>query len=306
MIETADGIASVVEQLNQRLRELEQRIFALESRADDASPAHPVAAASQAQAKRPAAAPNVAAVPPLQRPKPPATWRGFPTAEAPAGAVTVVGKAVLGIAGAYLLRAIAESGAVPKLPVLMVAIVYSCMWMVWAVRTHAFNRFASVTYAITSAMILAPLLWESTVRFRALAPAFTGVVLVAYVALTLALAARRDMELVPWVATVASVLTAVGLLFATHDLVPLASALLAIALASEVAACMGHRLSQRVLPALAADFALWQLVDVMTSSKVVPEGYRAAGAGTITALCLALLAIYRSEERRVGKEGRSR
>jgi len=31
MIETADGIASVVEQLNQRLRELEQRIFALES-----------------------------------------------------------------------------------------------------------------------------------------------------------------------------------------------------------------------------------------------------------------------------------
>src|ERR1035441_9525785 len=36
--------------------------------------------------------------------------RAFPTAEAPAGAVTVVGKAVLGIAGAYLLRAIAESG----------------------------------------------------------------------------------------------------------------------------------------------------------------------------------------------------
>ena len=31
MIETADGIASVVEQLNQRLRQLEQRIFALES-----------------------------------------------------------------------------------------------------------------------------------------------------------------------------------------------------------------------------------------------------------------------------------
>jgi hypothetical protein len=206
--------------------------------------------------------------------------------------VTVLGKAVLGIAGAYLLRAIAESGTVPRLPVLLVAIVYAFIWMVWAVRTHASNRFASVTYAITSAMILSPLLWESTVRFQALAPAFTGVVLVAYVVLTLALAARRDMELVPWVATVASVLTAVGLLFATHDLVPLASALLAMALASEVSACMGHRLSQRVLPALAADFAIWQLVDVMTSSKVVPEGYHATAAGTITALCLALVAIY--------------
>jgi hypothetical protein len=117
-------------------------------------------------------------------------------------------------------------------------------------------------------------------------------VLVGYEVLTLALAAPRDLELAPWVATVASVMTAVGLLFATHELAPLVTALLAIALASEVAACMGHRLTQRVLPALAVDFAIWQLVDVMTSSKVVPEGYHATSAGTITALCLALLAIY--------------
>jgi len=110
--------------------------------------------------------------------------------------------------------------------------------------------------------------------------------------MTLALAARRDLELVAWVATVAAVMTALGLIFATRDLVALASALLAIGLASEVSACLGHRLTQRVLPALAADFAIWQLVDVMTSSKVVPEGYHATAAGTITALCLALLAIY--------------
>ena len=55
----------------------------------------------------------------------------------PSGAVPVLGKAVLGIAGAYLLRAIAESGPVPKLPVLIVAIAYAAVWMVWAVRTHA-------------------------------------------------------------------------------------------------------------------------------------------------------------------------
>ena len=292
MIETADGIASVVEQLNQRLRELEQRIFALESRADDASPAHPVAAASQAQAKRPAAAPNVAAVPPLQRPKPPATWRGFPTAEAPAGAVTVVGKAVLGIAGAYLLRAIAESGAVPKLPVLMVAIVYAYMWMVWAVRSHVANPFASVTYATTSALILAPLLWESTVRFEVLSPGWSGDVLVAYVVLVLALTWRRDLQLIPLIATLATVITALALIFATHELVQMAAVLLAVALAIEITACLGHSLNLRAVPAIAADFAVWMLVDVMALSKVVPEGYHATSPATLTALCLGLLAIY--------------
>ena len=292
MIETVDGIASVVEQLSERVREMEQRIAALEGHAVTANAAESGVATVEVREEPVAAAAPELLIPPLLRPMPPKTPKEFPSVETPAGVIAVLGKAVLGMAGAYLLRAIAESGAVPKLPVLLVAIVYAGMWMVWAVRTHASNRFASVTYAITSAMILAPLLWESTVRFQVLAPAFTGVVLVAYVALTLALAARRDMELVPWVATVASVVTAVGLLFATHELVPLASALLAIALASEATACMGHRLSQRVLPALAADFAIWQLVDVMTSSKLVPEGYHAAAAGTITALCLTLMAIY--------------
>ena len=292
MIETADGIASVVERLNERVRELEQRVAALEGHAVTANTTEVVVATVEAQAGPEVAPEPELLIPPLLRPIPPRASKGLATVETPAGVFTVLGKAVLGMAGAYLLRAVAESGAVRKMPVLLVAIVYAAMWMVWAVRTHAASRFASVTYAVTSAMILAPLLWESTVRFQTLSPGFTGVVLVAYIVLTLALAARLDLELVPWVATVASVMTAVGLLFATHELVPLATALLAVALASEVAACLGHRLTQRVLPALAADFAIWQLVDVMTSSKVVPEGYHATAPGTLTALCLGLLAIY--------------
>ncbi len=292
MIETADGIASVVEQLNHRVQELEQRVAALEDHAENASPAQALGATSLGQEDKPVLVPKFAAVPPLQRSKPPATWRGFPTAEAPAGALTAVGKAVLGIAGAYLLRAIAESGTVPKSPVLVVAIVYAAMWMVWAVRSHAANPFASVTYATTSALILSPLLWESTVRFQVLSPAWSGVVLVVYVVLVLALAWRRDLQLIPSIATLAAVITSVALIFATHELVALATVLLAIALASEAAACWGHRFDQRALPAIAADFAVWMLVDVMALSKVVPEGYHATSSGILTVLCLGLLAIY--------------
>jgi len=279
MPQAVDSIASAVEQLSERLRELERRVAALEHQPERPALAPPESTAT--------AAPMA-----LQRPRPPATWRGFPPAEMPGGAVPVVGKAVLGIAGAYLLRAIAESGAIPKLPILIVAIVYAALWMVWAVRTHDTSHFASIAYGITSALILSPLLWESTVRFQVLSPAFSAVVLVAFVVLTLALAWQRNLEVIPWVATLAAVITALALIIATHELVPLTAALLTVALATEVAACLGHRLSLRAVPALAADFAVWLLIDVMTSSEAVPEGYHPASPTTLIVLSLALLAIY--------------
>ena len=274
MPQAFNGISSDVEQLTERLRDLERRVAILEGHPLESTQAGPEPTAFA-----------------LQRPKPPATWRGFPPAEVPGGTVPVIGKAVLGIAGAYLLRAIAESGSVPKLPVLMVAIVYAALGLVWAVRTHASNRFASVTYAVTAALILSPLLWEATVRFQVLSPAFTAVVLVAFVALAMVLAWERDLQVIPWVATLAAVITAVALIIETRDLVPLTAALLAVALSTEIAACLGHRLSLRAFPALAADFAVWLLVYVM-ASDTVPEGYPPVSPIAITTLCLALFAIY--------------
>lgn len=271
MPQAVDTIASALEQLTEQLRALERRVAALERQPEKSAPA-------------PTESPDTA----LEHPRP---WLGFPSGATPSGAVPVLGKAVLGIAGAYLLRALAESSSIPKLPVLFVAILYACFWMFWAVRADTASRFASVTYAVTSALILSPLLWESTVRFQVLAPAFAAVVLVAFVVLAMALAWQRDLQLIPWVATLATVTTAVALIIATRELVPLTASLLAVALATEIAACLGHRLSLRAIPALAVDFAVWLLVYVM-ASEALPEGYRAASPLTLTALCLTLLAIY--------------
>jgi len=177
------------------------------------------------------------------------------------------------------------------LPVLFVAILYACFWMVWAVRIHSASRFASITYGITSALILSPMLWESTVRFQVLSPAIAAGVTVAFVVLTIALAWRRDLQLIPWVATLASVITALALIIETHELVPLTAALLAVALVTEAAACLGHGLTLRAIPALAADFAVWLLVFVLAADSI-PEGYHPAAGGTIATLCFLLLAVY--------------
>ncbi len=84
------------------------------------------------------------------------------------GAFQVMGKALLGIAGAYLLRAVAESSSLPKTAVAAVAIAYALGWLVWASRVKAGDWLAGTTYACTSALILAPMLWELTLRFDVL------------------------------------------------------------------------------------------------------------------------------------------
>ncbi len=275
MPQAVDSIASNLEQLSERFRELERRVAALE---------HAPEKTTQPRSE-------VAAVAALT-PRPDSSGRVFPLLEMPSGAVPILGKAVLGIAGAYLLRAMAESGTVPKFPVLIVAIVYAALWMVWAVRTHDTNRFASITYSVTSALILSPLLWESTVRFQVLSPAFSSGVLSVFFVLTLALTWQRNLQVIPWVATLAAVITALALIIATHELVPLTTALLTVALATEAAACLGHRLSLRAVPAISVDFAVWVLLDVMTLSEGIPEAYHPVAPITLAVLCFALLGIY--------------
>src|SRR5208282_5189250 len=127
-----------------RLDELEQRVTALEHTSSPLSLAPAVeltvaAAAAPGQAK--------------------------PTIEGNR-AFAVMGRAMLGIAGAYLLRAVAESDLIPKSIVAGVAIAYAITWLVWGARTRAGSWFPSSVYACTSSLILAPMLWELTMRFK--------------------------------------------------------------------------------------------------------------------------------------------
>lgn len=207
-------------------------------------------------------------------------------------AVPLLGKAVLAIAGAYLLRAVGESGVVPRWIMLVAGIVYAAVWLVWAVRSHRTSHFASVIFGLTAAMILPPLLWEGTVRFQELTAGFAAAVLVGAVVLTLSLAWKDRLEAIPWIGTAAAVATAIVLIIATHELRALTAALLTMALVTEVAACSGRWLSLRVMTALAADFALSLLGLVMASADGVPASYRAMSAGEINMYCFALMLIY--------------
>lgn len=273
MPQAVDSLTSVVEQLGDRLRDLESRIASLESFVLTQHLPQAEARPSPTTFVGRRAAPR----------------RGLPELESSARAFPIIGKAVLGFAGAFLLRALAESGSVPRLPVLTIAILYACFWMIWSARSS--DRFASVTYAVTSTLILSPMLWEATVRFQSMPATASASILVAFIVLTLVLASRHDLQVIPWIATLASASTAVALIVGTRELIPLTLALLAIAAAVETSACLGHELTFRVIPAIAADFTLWLSLYILGSENV-PQGYRSVAPSTLIALCALLPAIY--------------
>ncbi len=172
----------------------------------------------------------------------------------------LLGRAMLGIAGAYVLRAVAEAGVMPKMLVAAVAIVYAFAWLMWAARVSKAAGVASFVYAGTSAVILVPMLWEETLHFHAFASPVTACVLAAFVGLASALVWRRESSQVLWLSYGASAATAVALSVASHAMLPFAVLLLLIVLLSEFARILDHARPMWPVVALVADAAIWGMI----------------------------------------------
>lgn len=211
---------------------------------------------------------------------------------APGGIIPVLGRALLGIAGAYLLRALAESGVAPQLAVVAVALVYAGWWLVSSTRVASGDRFTTAVYGLTAALVIAPMLWETTVRFQVLPPNVTAAALVVFVALGAALAWPRNLTIITWITTLAGVATALALIVATRAVVPFTASLLVIAVVIEYAACRDHWLSERWLVAFTVDFSVFLLTFLMTRPNGPPPGYAPAAAALVVAIQIALLSLY--------------
>lgn len=213
-------------------------------------------------------------------------------ATSPAGGVfPVLGKAMLGIAGAYLLRAVAESGALPNAAVAAVAIAYALGWLVWASRVKAGEWLAGSTYASTSAMILAPMLWELTLRFNVLPAWATAAVLGGFALAATALAWKRGLAPVLWVANGTVVASSLALAIATHQIGPFIAVLLLMVLVGEYAAARGRATGVRVMVALAADFAIWVQIYIYAGPESARTAYPPLSSVALLAPGIALFLI---------------
>jgi hypothetical protein len=149
------------------------------------------------------------------------------------GVFALVGRTLLALGGAYLLRALTEAGVLPQIAGVSLAAVYAGAWIFFADRAGKRGRATSAAFHIGAAVVVAyPLIWETTVRLQLLGPGASAAALVGFGVAILAVARRHGLEPGAWVGVVAAELTAVALLFGTRAVVPFVGALVVFGLAT--------------------------------------------------------------------------
>jgi hypothetical protein len=211
--------------------------------------------------------------------------------ESPTSPIPIFGRALLGIAGAYFLRALTELGTLPLVAGVGLGIVYAAAWMGLAAKTPSNQRLEITVYSATSVLVLAPLIWEATVRFQALSTWVAAAVLAGFTILGQVVSWRKNVTVLVWIALLSGVFTAWVLLVATKDVLPFTLALLTVAAAVEVSACLEHWLPERWVAAGAVNMAVL-LLTYLAVRKVLPEAYVALSAAAAPGVQVALLGIY--------------
>jgi hypothetical protein len=120
-------------------------------------------------------------------------WTGF-------GTVTLIGRMLMALGGAYLLRALTEEAIVPPAAGVVCGFAYALVWLALSSRAGGrLARASALFHGLTAALVAYPLAWETTARFHLVTPATGAIVLAAFTALVLLAARRCRLEALAWI-----------------------------------------------------------------------------------------------------------
>jgi hypothetical protein len=175
--------------------------------------------------------PLEASVPPL----PPAV-SGALDEVSTAGPLALVGRTLIALGGAYLLRAATAAGWLAAAPGTGLGLLYAAAWTLEADRAARRGHGVSASLAAaTSALLAYPLLWEASTRFEAIPARAALTFAFAFVLAAGAVAARQGRPAFAWFHLVSAIVLALGLLLHGHDVPAVLAALASLHAAAEVA-----------------------------------------------------------------------
>ncbi|GMV39332.1 MAG: hypothetical protein AMXMBFR64_10480 [Myxococcales bacterium] len=223
MVEPGEGLESRVASLEEAVRSLEQRLAAAERAiprtfwniAAEAEEARRVAEA------RAAAGPDAPAAP--------------STDATTAGLAALVGRTLVVLGGAFLLRALTDGDVLSKPLGVAVGLAYAGIWLWAAARAARLGRRRDAAFhGATTSVIAFPLVWEGVVRFGALSPPLAAAATLVFGGVSLWVAWRRRLRVLAWVSVVAPIVVDAGLVLVTGAVVSLGGVLCVLGAAAVV------------------------------------------------------------------------
>lgn len=91
--------------------------------------------------------------------------------------VSLVGRTFVVLGGAYLLRALTESGRLPGRSGIVLGFAYAVVWFGAADRTSVTRPLSGLFHGLAAVVISLPLLWEASAHFGLLSPAASAATL---------------------------------------------------------------------------------------------------------------------------------
>ncbi|MFZ2492953.1 MAG: hypothetical protein WA208_15830, partial [Thermoanaerobaculia bacterium] len=133
--------------------------------------------------------------------------------------MALMGRSMLILGGAFVLRALTESEVLPMLAGAGAGLVYAVVWMLLADRAaHHAHSGEAIFDCATAALIAYPMVWETTVRFGLMSVEVASVAVLAISLLLLWVSSRDGLRSVAWIATTGGAAAFVALAAGTGSL----------------------------------------------------------------------------------------
>ncbi len=139
-----------------------------------------------------------------------------------AGALTLTGRTSVVLGGAFLLRALTESGRVPVAVGVSIGFAYALLWLGAAYRAGDRGRASAFFHGLASVVIALPLVFEAVARFGAYGTWTSAVLLGLAAAFGLFVATRHRLPALAAIVVLGTLVTAGSLAIVTTQPVPFA------------------------------------------------------------------------------------
>jgi hypothetical protein len=206
--------------------------------------------------------------------------------------VSLVGRSLIVLGGAFLLRWLTQSGILPQEVGSLIGMVYALVWIAMADITAGKNqRYSAAFHSVTGAMIALPLLVEATSKLHFLPPAASSASLAAFVILGLLVAGRRKLRILAWIVAVPAAPTAFVLASQTKVLTPFLLSLLVLGFFTLWLGYVRRWMALAALMAFAANIGMLLLVlDHVKNAKA--SGVLTMGLWEALLLLVGLIVVY--------------
>ena len=206
---------------------------------------------------------------------------------------SLLGRSILILGGAFLLRALTDGGTIPPLVGFALGLAYTLALIFLSDRALRLGDESGATaLGVTAAVVAFPFLYETTAVLKLVSPLTGGLILMVISGIALASAWRRSVRLLSWVYSMAALTTALAMGIAAGAPEFYAALLLVLGVVTMLLAYTRKWHIQRWVVAFCANLVIYRLTVLATNPPSVGSGKHSLSMPAVQTLAIALVVIY--------------